>query len=89
LTRKERGVAEDYTGKIDVRKVTDIHSNWSEHEPGEPGKFSFQLILDNGAEEKVIRPSAEDADVLTDLFAASEELYFDLGRGVLIFRDLS
>ena len=32
-----------------VRQVTDVHANWSEQERGAPGKFSFQLILDNGA----------------------------------------
>ncbi len=79
----------DYTEKIQVRQVTDIHSNWSEQGEGTPGKFSFQLILDNGAEERVIRPTAEDADVLMDLFAAGDDLYFDLGNGVLLFRDIS
>lgn len=79
----------DYTEKVQVRQVTDIHSNWSEQEDGAPGKFSFQLILDDGAEERVIRPAAEDADVLMDLFAASDNLYFDLGNGVLILRDVS
>lgn len=79
----------DYTENIQVRKVTDLHSNWSEENSDVPGKFSFQLILDNGALERVIRPTAEDADVLMDLFAAGDSLYFDLGRGVLIFRDVS
>ena len=36
---------------IKVRQVTQVHANWNEEERGEPGKFSFQLILDNGAEE--------------------------------------
>ncbi|QIN81452.1 hypothetical protein GBA63_01530 [Rubrobacter tropicus] len=79
----------DYTEKIQVRQVTDIHSNWSEQGDEAPGKFSFQLVLDNGAEERVIRPTSEDADVLMDLFAAGESLYFDLGRGVLLFRDIT
>lgn len=79
----------EYTEKIQVRQVTDIHSNWSEQGSDTPGKFSFQLVLDNGAEERVIRPTSEDADVLMDLFAASDSLYFDLGRDVLLFRDVS
>ena len=74
--------------RIQVRQVTDIHANWSEQGDGTPGKFSFQLILDNGAEEYVVRPPAEDSDVLMDLFGASESLYFDESRGVLIFRDV-
>ncbi len=75
--------------QIMVRQVTDVHANWSEQERGTPGKFSFQLILDSGAEEYAIRPPAEDADVLMDLFKRSETVYFDLGRHVLIFGDIS
>ncbi|MBA2510293.1 MAG: hypothetical protein H0V28_02325, partial [Rubrobacteraceae bacterium] len=47
--------------------------------------FSYQLILDNGAEEYAIRPEAEDADVLIELFKATGTIYFDMERKVLIF----
>ena len=70
---------------IMVRQVTDVHANWSEQDRGAPGKFSFQLILDNGAEEYAIRPDAEDADVLVELFKLTDKLYFDMSRQVLIF----
>jgi hypothetical protein len=75
--------------QITVRQVTDVHANWSEQERGTPGKFSFQLILDNGAEEYAIRPPAEDSDVLMDLFRRSDTIYFDMGRKVLIFGNIS
>lgn len=75
--------------QIKVRQVTDVHSNWNEEERGAPGKFSFQLILDNGAEEYAVRPPAEDADVLMDLFSMSKTVYFDLERHVLIFGTIS
>jgi hypothetical protein len=79
-------VAEQNTERsITVRQVTDVHANWSEQERGAAGKFSFQLILDNGAEEYAIRPDAEDADVLVELFKLTDKLYFDLERQVLIF----
>jgi hypothetical protein len=74
---------------IKVRQVTDVHANWSEQERGAPGKFSFQLILDDGAEEYAIRPPAEDADVLMELFEMSDTIYFDLERKVLIFGNVS
>ena len=74
---------------IQVRQVTDIHANWNEQGRGEPGKFSFQLILDNGAEEYAIRPPAEDADVLMELFSRTDVLYFDMERKVLIFSNIS
>jgi hypothetical protein len=71
-----------------VRQVTDVHANWSEQERGGPGKFSYQLILDNGAEEYAIRPDAEDADVLVELFTLTNKIYFDMSRQVLIFGNI-
>jgi hypothetical protein len=78
-------VTENAEQNIMVRQVTDLHANWSEQERGAPGKFSFQLILDNGAEEYAIRPDAEDADVLVELFSMTDKIYFDMSRQVLIF----
>jgi len=82
-------VAEQHTEQsIMVRQVTDVHANWSEQERGTPGKFSFQLILDNGAEEYAIRPPADDADVLVELFKLTDKIYFDMSRQVLIFGNI-
>ena len=81
-------MADSEDRQIYVRKVTDVHANWSEHGSDTPGKFSFQLILDSGAEEVVIRPTADDADVIKDLLSLSEDVYFDVGRGVLVFNDI-
>ncbi|RCW47061.1 hypothetical protein DFQ14_101405 [Halopolyspora algeriensis] len=81
-------MADDSQDLIKVREVTDIHSNWSEHGSGEPGKFSFQLILDDGAEEAVIRPSAKSAKVLVGEFTAGKSFYYDTDREVLLLRDL-
>jgi hypothetical protein len=75
--------------QITVRQVTDYQASWTEEERGEPGNFTFQLILDNGAEEYVIRPTNEDADVLTDLLEQTRTVFFDMERGVLIFGDIS
>ena len=74
---------------IKVRQVTDYQASWTEEERGAPGAFTFQLILDNGAEEYVLRPTNEDSDVLTDLFEQTGTIYFDMERGVLIFGDIS
>jgi len=72
-------------GAIKVRQVTDVHSNWSNQGPMEHGKFSYQLILDNGAEEALIMPTADDAKVLRDLIHDAEALYWDTEKEVLIF----
>ena len=70
---------------IKIRQVTDVHSNWSSQGPLENGKFSYQLILDNGAEEALIMPTADDAKVLRDFFADADSVYYDTEKQVLIF----
>ncbi len=81
-------MSENVESNIQVRQVTDVHANWSEQERGGPGKFSYQLILDNGAEEYAIRPEAEDADVLIELFQSTDRIFFDMSRQVLIFGNI-
>jgi len=74
---------------IKVRQVTDVHSNWSYQGDLEHGKFSYQLILDNGAEEALIMPTADDAKLLRDLIHDAEALYWDLEKEVMIFGKIS
>ncbi len=81
-------MAEKEKSAIKVRRVTDIHSNYNEEGIGEPGKFSFQLILDDGAEEAIIRPTVEDSDVLMDIIPASGEVYFDTERRTRILNEV-
>ena len=68
-----------------VRQVTDVHSNWSNQGPLEQGKFSYQLILDDGAEEVLIMPTAEDGKLLRDLIHDAHSLYWDTQNEVLVF----
>ncbi len=49
----------------------------------------MQLILDNGVDEYILRPTADDADVLMKLLERSDHATFDLGRKVLMFGNLS
>ncbi len=74
---------------IKVRQVTDVQASWTETERGEHGLFTIQLILDDGAEEYVLRPTADDAKVMLKLFQRSEAVYFDLDRKVLIPNGIS
>ena len=71
--------------QIQVRQVTDVHSNWSYQGALEHGKFSFQLILDDGAQEVLIMPTAEDGKLLRDLINDAGALYWDTQNEVLIF----
>ncbi len=73
---------------IQVRQVTDYQASWTEEEEGGPGVFTVQLILDDGAEEYVLRPTVRDAKVIRKLLDKSEALAFDLHNKVLIANDL-
>ena len=72
-----------------VRQVTHVQASWAERERGEPGAFTLQLILDQGVDEYILRPSGEDAEVLLKLFKISSGATFDRSRKVLMFNDLS
>jgi hypothetical protein len=73
---------------IKVRQVTDVHGNYNEVERGQPGEFSLQFILDDGADEYVLRPPADDVRTLMMMIDEAESMYFDTEKGVLILRDL-
>ncbi len=75
--------------QIQVRQVTHVQASWTEEERGAPGAFTLQLILDNGAAEYILRPTAEDADVLVKLFARSTSAMFDMDRKVVMFGNLA
>ena len=74
---------------VTVRQVTHIQASWTERARGEDGDFTLQLILDNGVEEYILRPSEDDLDVLLKLFKTSDHTTFDLDRKVLMFSNLA
>jgi hypothetical protein len=74
--------------QIKVREVTNIQASWTETEPGEEGKFTVQLILDNGVEEYILQPDADDLEPMLRLFRLSDHTTFDLERKVLMFSTL-
>ena len=82
--REERTEAQ-----IQVRQVTHVQASWTEEERGAPGAFTLQLILDYGVDEYILRPTADDADVLLKLFEQSDTANFDLGRKVLMFTNVA
>jgi hypothetical protein len=82
-------VAEKHTEEsIKVRQVTDVQVSWTERDRGESGAFTVQLILDSGAEEYVLQPTAEDTKVMVELFKLTDKIFFDVSRQVLIFGDV-
>jgi hypothetical protein len=91
LTQGRKTMPEKAIGKADihVREVTHYQVAWTQQQLGEPGVFTIQLILDQGADEYVIRATADDVDVMTDMFKRGEKVYFDLDRKVLMFGTLA
>ena len=75
--------------QIQVRQVTHVQASWTEEERGGDGAFTLQLILDNGADEYILRPTAGDAEVLLKLFKRADSAMFDLERKVVIFNNLT
>lgn len=74
--------------QIAVREVTHVQVSWTEKERGGPGAITMQLILDNGAEEYVLRLTVEDAEAILRFRDRSGKMYFDLQRKVLMFGNL-
>jgi hypothetical protein len=70
---------------ISVRQVTQFQASWTEGQRGQPGAFTLQLILDHGAAEYVLRPTADDVNALVQLLHRNESAFFDTDRKVLIF----
>ena len=73
---------------IKVRQVTEVHGNFSEQEREAPGKFSFQFILDDGAEEYVMQLNANDGRLVMQMISEAESLVLDTERGRLRFNSL-
>jgi hypothetical protein len=77
------------SGQLEGRPAVDYQPTWSEHARGAPGTFTVQLVLDHGAEKYVIRPTADDLDVLKRFLRRSDHVWFDLDRKVLMFGNRS
>jgi hypothetical protein len=84
-TDTRQDVSDISVEQIQVRKVTHWQPTFTASDPGENGTYTFQLILDQGAEEAILRVAADDADNLFDWLIASSDVYFDLSRRVLMF----
>jgi hypothetical protein len=81
-------LSEQSERRIKIRQVTDIQASWTEQGRGEEGKFTVQLILDNGVEEYILQPDADDLDPMLKLFRLSDHTTFDLERKVLMFSNV-
>ncbi len=70
---------------IKVRQLSHYQFTWVAGEAGEPGVWTLQLVLDQGAWEEVLTVDADDADNLQDMLATASTVFFDVGRRTLMF----
>ncbi len=70
---------------IKVRQLSHYQFSWVAGEPAQPGTYTLQLVLDQGAWEEVLTVSQDDADVLQDLLKNSKDVHYDIERQTLIF----
>ena len=69
--------------------MTHLQASWTEQTRGAPGAFTLQMILDNGVDEYILRPTAEDTVALLTLWNQSRGAFFDQERKVLMFTTMS
>ena len=70
---------------IKVHQLSHYQFSWTAQEPGSPGVYTLQLVLDQGAWEEVLTLSPDDADALQDMLRDSGVVHYDVGRRVLMF----
>ena len=70
---------------IKVRHLSHYQFSWTAGEPGQDGTYTLQLVLDQGAWEEVLTIDADDADNLQDMLSTASDVFYDVGRRVMMF----
>jgi hypothetical protein len=70
---------------IKVRQLSHYQFSWMAGESGQPGTYTLQLVLDEGAWEEVLTLDPDDADNLQDLLTNTKQVFYDIERRVLMF----
>ncbi len=70
---------------IKVRQLSQYQFSWVAGEANQPGTWTLQLVLDEGAWEEVLTVDPDDADNLQDVLSTSKVVFYDIERRVLIF----
>ncbi|HEU0102790.1 MAG TPA: hypothetical protein VFR07_10775 [Mycobacteriales bacterium] len=70
---------------IAVRQLSHYQFSWVAGESGQPGTYTLQLVLDQGAWEEVLTLDPDDADNLQDLLSTAGTVFYDVRRRTLMF----
>src|SRR3954469_1941160 len=69
---------------IAVRQLSHYQFTWVAGEAGQPGTWTLQLVLDQGAWEEVLTIDADDADNLQDMLSSASTVFYDVRRRVMV-----
>jgi len=67
-----------------VRELNHYQFSYVAGSSTEPGTFTLQLVLDEGAWEEVLSLNADDAEVLQNLLRKANNVHYDVNRRVLM-----
>ena len=70
---------------IQVRQLSHYQFTWVAGEAGQPGTYTLQLVLDQGAWEEVLTVDPDDADNLQDMLSTASIVFYDVERRALMF----
>ncbi len=70
---------------LQVRQLSHYQFSWTAGESGQPGMWTLQLVLDEGAWEEVLTLTPDDADNLQDMLSTAADVFYDVGRRVMMF----
>ena len=70
---------------IKIRQLSQYQFSWVAGEAGQPGTWTLQLVLDEGAWEEVLTVDPDDADNLQDVLTTNKVVFYDIERRVMIF----
>jgi hypothetical protein len=70
---------------IAVRQVNHYQFSWVAGEAAQPGTWTLQLVLDQGAWEEVLTVDGDDADNLQDMLTTASTVFYDVRRRTLMF----
>ena len=70
---------------IKIRQLSQYQFSWVAGEAGQPGTWTLQLVLDEGAWDEVLTVDPDDADNLQDVLTTNKVVFYDIERRVMIF----
>jgi hypothetical protein len=82
---RQAGLPRVIDDSIRARQLSHHQFSWTAGESAEPGLWTLQLLLDEGAWEEVLTVHPDDAHVMLDMLRNQKTVYYDTNRRVSMF----